>query len=121
MADESVGKTNLVLRLSRNEFDENSWSSPGVNLMSTFFTKNHDNGATEQAKLQLWDAPGQKSLQDVTAAYAGQADVVWVAYDITNRDSFDNVQAVHLDLYVSYTTTNTYSFFFFFFFSTANE
>lgn len=42
-------------------------------------------------KLQIWDTAGQERFRTITSAYYRNADGIIVVYDVTNRDSFDNV------------------------------
>ena len=43
-------------------------------------------------KLQIWDTAGQESFQSITRIFYRGANWVFVTYDITNEDSFDNLK-----------------------------
>ncbi|OBS80604.1 hypothetical protein A6R68_21162 [Neotoma lepida] len=43
--------------------------------------------------LQIWDTAGQERFRSVTHAYYRDAHALLLLYDITNKDSFDNIQA----------------------------
>lgn len=84
VGDNFVGKTQLVSRYVNNEFFHEYVRTLGVDV----FKKNHVSGI----KLQLWDISGSprhiKALQEY--AYDGSCFVI--VYDITDKQSFDNVQ-----------------------------
>ena len=44
------------------------------------------------AKLQLWDTAGQERFKTVIAPYYRGASGIMVVYDVTNEQSFENVQ-----------------------------
>lgn len=51
-------------------------------------------------KLQLWETAGKERFRAITSAYYRSCDLVFLIYDITNRESFN-----HLNLYVNEITT----------------
>ncbi|XP_077130586.1 ras-related protein Rab-26 isoform X3 [Ranitomeya variabilis] len=46
-----------------------------------------------KVKLQIWDTAGQERFRSVTHAYYRDAHALLLLYDITNKTSFDNIQA----------------------------
>ena len=44
-------------------------------------------------KLQIWDTAGQERFKNITASYYRGGNGVLVVYDITDRDSFDNLNS----------------------------
>ncbi|XP_044835625.1 ras-related protein Rab-26 isoform X3 [Mauremys mutica] len=46
-----------------------------------------------KVKLQIWDTAGQERFRSVTHAYYRDAHALLLLYDVTNRASFDNIQA----------------------------
>ncbi|TMS15185.1 Ras-related protein Rab-26 [Larimichthys crocea] len=46
-----------------------------------------------KVKLQIWDTAGQERFRSVTHAYYRDAHALLLLYDVTNKTSFDNIQA----------------------------
>ena len=87
IGDSSVGKSNLLLRYSHNKFTEDYQATIGVE----FGAKNTQiNGKT--CRIQIWDTAGQENFRSITRAYYKNSVCALVVYDITNRESFNNVQ-----------------------------
>ena len=45
----------------------------------------------KKVKLQIWDTAGQERFKNITASYYRGGNGVLVVYDITERESFDNL------------------------------
>ncbi len=43
-------------------------------------------------KLQIWDTAGQERFRTLTSSYYRGAQGIIIVYDVTDRDSFDNVR-----------------------------
>jgi len=86
IGDACVGKTAILQRLVRNEFDPKSKPTIGVGFGSKVFKIGPDT-----IKLQLWDTAGQERFRAVTNTYyRGSAGII-VVFDITDRVSFNNL------------------------------
>lgn len=86
VGDSGVGKTCILFRFARNIFDENTPSTLGVEFMSWIVAREK-----RRIELQLWDTAGQELFRTVTRSYYHGSIGVFVVYDVTSRDSFDNV------------------------------
>lgn len=87
IGDSGVGKSNLLLRYARNEFQYDSKSTIGVEFATQSIRYD---GKVITA--QLWDTAGQERYRAVTNAYYRGAVAALVVYDITNRDSFQHIE-----------------------------
>jgi Ras-related protein Rab-11A len=86
IGDSGVGKSNLLSRFTRNEFNLESKSTIGVE----FATKSiHADGKT--IKAQIWDTAGQERYRAITSAYYRGAVGALLVYDISKRISYENV------------------------------
>jgi len=86
IGDSGVGKSNLLSRFTRNEFNLESKSTIGVEFATRTVTIE---GKT--IKAQIWDTAGQERYRAITSAYYRGAVGALVVYDITKDASFDNV------------------------------
>merc|ERR1712063_143092 len=96
VGDSGVGKSCLLLRFSDDIFTENFISSIGVD----YKVNSVDINGTE-IKLQMWDTAGQERFRTITSSYYRGAQGIMIVYDITDRDSFDNIKnwMVEIDKY----------------------
>ncbi|XP_072976604.1 ras-related protein Rab11C [Typha angustifolia] len=87
IGDSGVGKSNILSRFTKNEFSLDSKSTIGVE----FATKTLQiEGKT--IKAQIWDTAGQERYRAITSAYYRGALGAFLVYDITKKQTFDNVQ-----------------------------
>ncbi len=87
IGDSAVGKSNILLKYLKNEFDQNSRATVGVE----FGTKNVlING--KKVKIQIWDTAGQERYRSITSAYYKGAKGAFIVYDITKKSTFDNLK-----------------------------
>lgn len=87
IGDSAVGKSNLLSRYARNEFDSNSKATIGVE----FQTQCVQVPDGKEVKAQLWDTAGQERFRAVTSAYYRGALGAVLVYDITRKDTFDSI------------------------------
>lgn len=87
IGDSGVGKSNLLLRFTKNEFNLESKTTIGVE----FATKNIRIEG-QLVKAQVWDTAGQERYRAITSAYYRGAVGALVVYDVTKRTSYENVE-----------------------------
>jgi Ras-related protein Rab-1A len=86
IGDSSVGKSNILLRFSDNVFHDTFLPTIGVD----FKIKNVSLSG-QSIKLNIWDTAGQERFKTITAAYYKGSHGVILVYDITDRESFNNI------------------------------
>ncbi|KAK4576935.1 hypothetical protein RGQ29_027458 [Quercus rubra] len=86
IGDSGVGKSNLLSRFTKNEFNLESKSTIGVEFATR--TLNVD---TKVIKAQIWDTAGQERYRAITSAYYRGAVGALLVYDITRHATFENV------------------------------
>ncbi|KAG6497995.1 ras-related protein RABA1f-like [Zingiber officinale] len=87
IGDSGVGKTNLLSRFARNEFSLESKSTVGVEFATR--TVHVDD---KLVKAQIWDTAGQERYRAITSAYYRGSAGALVVYDVSRRDTFENVE-----------------------------
>ena len=86
IGDSGVGKTNILSRYINNEFSMATKSTVGVEFGSKIIKQND-----KTIKIQIWDTAGQERYKSITTAYYKGAKGAFVVYDITRRETFNNV------------------------------
>ena len=87
IGDSGVGKSNLLSRFTRNEFNLESKSTIGVE----FATRSVQVDG-KSIKAQIWDTAGQERYRAITTAYYRGAVGALVVYDIAKHLTFENVE-----------------------------
>ena len=87
VGDSSVGKSNILLRFSRNVFDPGHQATLGIE-----FANKHLQYNNTDYLVQVWDTAGQENFRSVTRAYYKASAVAMVVYDISNEESFQHIQ-----------------------------
>ncbi|XP_038556898.1 ras-related protein Rab-26-like [Micropterus salmoides] len=89
VGDSGVGKTCLLVRFKDGAFLAGSFiSTVGIDFRNKVL-----NIDGVKVKLQIWDTAGQERFRSVTHAYYRDAHALLLLYDVTNKTSFDNIQA----------------------------
>ena len=88
IGDSSVGKSNILLRFSDNIFHETFLPTIGVDFKIKTVQLNN-----KTIKLQIWDTAGQERFKTITSAYYKGAHGIIIVYDITDKDTFNNVSS----------------------------
>ena len=86
IGDSNVGKSNILSRYTKDQFQGNSKATVGVEL-GTKFVKVEGVGA----KLQIWDTAGQERYRSLTSSYYKGCHGCFIVYDITNEASFQSI------------------------------
>ena len=93
VGDSGVGKTNLIKRFISNEFSENFKATIGVEFMSKTYRINK-----HLFKVEIWDTAGQERYKSITAVYYKGAKGALLVYDITDKNTFDNIDKWMLEI-----------------------
>eukprot|EP01090_Pellita_catalonica_P002704 TRINITY_DN12278_c0_g1_i1.p1 TRINITY_DN12278_c0_g1~~TRINITY_DN12278_c0_g1_i1.p1 ORF type:complete len:230 (+),score=20.64 TRINITY_DN12278_c0_g1_i1:29-691(+) len=104
VGDSGCGKSSLLLRFTDDNYSNMYISTIGVDFK--FRTLKMD-GKT--VKLQIWDTAGQERFRNITSSFYRGAHGVILVYDITNPESFANIETWLSDIdrhYYSPSTTN---------------
>jgi len=86
IGDISVGKTSIINSLLGQKFNEEYEPSIGVDFFSkTLKYKN------KSIKLQIWDSAGQEKFKSLIPNYIRGASLIFLVYDISNKNTFNNL------------------------------
>ena len=91
--DSCVGKSNILLKYLKNQFNENSKTTIGVEFGTKNIIINN-----KRIKIQIWDTAGQERYRSITSAYYKGAKGALIVYDITRKNTFDNIDKWITDL-----------------------
>ena len=86
LGDANVGKTSLLSRFCDNSFKENYNNTIGVDFRLVTLKCN---GFI--SKIHIWDTAGQERFRSLALNYLNNSHGFIFMYDITDRDSFNNV------------------------------
>ncbi|KAI5298939.1 hypothetical protein KEM56_003655 [Ascosphaera pollenicola] len=86
IGDSGVGKSNLLSRFTRNEFNLDSKSTIGVEFATRSIQVDN-----KTIKAQIWDTAGQERYRAITSAYYRGAVGALLVYDISKHQTYDNV------------------------------
>lgn len=86
IGDASVGKSNILLRYTKNEFDASIKPTLGIEFNSKTIDIED-----KKIKLQIWDTAGQERYSAVAKQYYKGAVGIMIVYDVTRTSSFENL------------------------------
>lgn len=93
VGDSGVGKTCLLLRFCRGQWEAETQPTLGVEFLTKVVTAEE-----HRIQLQLWDTAGQELFRSVTRGYYRGAAGALIVFDLTSRDTFNSVDRWHQDL-----------------------
>ena len=91
--NQAVGKTSLIERYINNKFENEYISTLGYNVYQREldFVEN-------SIKFTIFDVGAQEQFRDIRKKYAAGAHAALLVYDVTNKESFQNIINWHKDL-----------------------
>ena len=96
IGDSGVGKSNLLSRFVRNEFNLETKTTIGVEFSTKNVTVQNEETGKKVVKAQIWDTAGQERYRALTHSFYRGAVGVLIVFDITSKPSFD-----HVDLWLN--------------------
>jgi small GTP-binding protein len=82
-----VGKTNFLNMFLNNKFNQNYFSSTGIDLQNKIM-----NIKNKKVRIQIWDTAGQEKYKSITKNLFLKVMGALVLYDITNEESFTKLK-----------------------------
>jgi small GTP-binding protein len=93
IGDHEVGKTSIIRRFVEGNFLEKYRATIGLNILSHTFE-----AFGNKINIMLWDIGAQKFFKRYRKTYYNGAQAVFIVFDLTNRESFENVNYWHNEL-----------------------
>ena len=90
LGDENVGKTSIINRFKKNEYSGSYEPTIGLDFQTQSITVDNLN-----VKLLLYDTAGQEKFRSLIPLYTKEANIIFLIYDISNYDSFSNIEKWH--------------------------
>ena len=87
LGESGVGKTSIISRFINDTFDEELVTTTGASYVSKSmkFDKN------QVLNFEIWDTAGQEKYRSLTQIFYKDASIAILVYDITNKDSFEEL------------------------------
>ncbi|KAG8936213.1 GTP-binding protein of the rab/ypt [Tulasnella sp. 419] len=89
LGESAVGKSSLVLRFVRDQFDDYRESTIGAAFLTQTVTVDEQT----VVKFEIWDTAGQERYKSLTPIYYRNANCAVVVYDVTVQASFEKARS----------------------------
>lgn len=86
LGNANVGKTTLITQFVYRQADKDYNPTIGIDFLCT-----KANISGKEVRLQLWDTAGQEKFNSIIPNYTRDSFISVIVYDLTNKDSFDNI------------------------------
>ena len=93
IGDPGVGKTCIISRFLKGTFDAEQITTVGASYASKTIKISETN---ESLTLDIWDTAGQEKYRSLTRIFFQGAKLAILVYDITRKESFENLKNVWL-------------------------
>ena len=92
IGNSSIGKTSFFKKLSTGEFHEKNISTIGLDRRTFDIDIITDKKEKKSFNIKLFDTAGQERFRAITTSYYKGSQGALLIYDISNRNTFDNVE-----------------------------
>ena len=91
LGESGVGKTCIIARFINNTFENNMMTTTGASFAGKTMTFDEFGGKC--IKFEIWDTAGQEKYRALTKIFYKDAGVAILVYDITRRDSYEELKS----------------------------
>ena len=90
IGESGVGKTSIISRFTHDKFDKEIITTTGASYTSKrmIFEKYQN----KELNFEIWDTAGQEKYRSLTQIFYKDASIAILVYDVTNEDSFNELQ-----------------------------
>jgi Ras-related protein Rab-1A len=86
IGDSGVGKSSIMNQFIEQKFLDSYYCTVGVDYKTTWVDI-----SKKSVKFLIWDTAGQERFKSITKIYYRGAQIIIYVFDITNRESFENI------------------------------
>ena len=105
LGESGVGKTCIITRYINNTFDDNGMSTTGASYVGK--SMSFDEYGGKSIKFDIWDTAGQEKYRALTKIFYKDASIAILVYDITRKESFDELKNYWYNQIKDYAPKNT--------------
>lgn len=91
LGDSLVGKTTTILKYFDQTYNENTLTTIGLDIKKQNVKIIDDNGEEKEIEVKFIDTAGQERFRTITANYYKHADGIFLMFDVTQQESFQNI------------------------------
>ena len=88
LGDSGIGKTSIIKTYHNNHFDTYNETTLGA----TYWELNYEYSKSMNIKINFWDTAGQERYNSLIPMYVRECDIVILAFDLTDLNSFKNLK-----------------------------
>merc|ERR1719410_1050309 len=92
--DSAVGKSKLVERFLLDDYSPRTLSTYAL----TLFRYSHEDSSGRKWAIDFWDTAGQEQFDRLHASYYFQANAVILAFDVTRKVTYKNLETWHKEI-----------------------
>ena len=86
LGEARIGKTSMLNRYCKDEFNEDHLATLGIEFATRKYKLRADG---TEVSVKVWDTAGQERFRTITQTFYRRADGVMIAFDVTDKNSFD--------------------------------
>jgi len=90
LGESTVGKTSLIMRFARKQFNISMVKTVGVDC-ATQLVEIEEDGSKQTVKMDIWDTAGQERYHCITTQYMRGVNGALLVYDISHRATFEKI------------------------------
>ena len=109
VGESGVGKTCIINKFVKNEFNLDEVSTAAA----SYAQKNIQMEGGKVIKFHIWDTAGQEKYRSIAKIFYKETKAAFIVYDITNKNSFEEIKNYWYDQIKNNTPKGTNKFLFY--------
>lgn len=97
VGESQTGKTCLLNKLIKDKFEPTTISTNVAENLSKDFIINN-----QKITFELWDTAGQEKFRVLNKIFYKNAEIAFLVYDVTNKDTFDELKSFWMEHVLQY-------------------